>query len=164
MMNRKFQSLATSCLAALTLGLAACATPPAPVPLAESLSRESSLSIFNSLVQQAGMSDNLRAAGPLTVFAPSDEAFKAVPAKTMAALAGDKAQLKALLSYHIISGRVSAADVKNGEVQTLQGTKVALSRAGTFVTIEDAMVQQADISASNGVAHVIDRVLTLPKK
>ena len=164
MMNRKFQSLATSCLAALTLGLAACATPPAPAPLAESLSRESSLSTFNSLVQQAGMSDSLRAAGPLTVFAPSDEAFKAVPAKTMAALAGDKAQLKALLSYHIISGRVSAADVKNGEVQTLQGAKVALSRAGTFVTIEDAMVQQADISASNGVVHVIDRVLTLPKK
>ncbi len=163
-MNRKFQSLAASCLAALTLGLAACATPPAPAPLAESLSRESSLSTFNSLVQQAGMSDSLRAAGPLTVFAPSDEAFKAVPAKTMAALAGDKAQLKALLSYHIISGRVSAADVKNGEVQTLQGAKVALSRAGTFVTIEDAMVQQADISASNGVVHVIDRVLTLPKK
>ena len=110
------------------------------------------------------MSDSLRAAGPLTVFAPSDEAFKAVPAKTMDALAKDNAQLKAVLSYHIISGRVSAADVKNGNVQTLQGAKVALSRAGTFVTVEDAMVQQADISASNGMAHVIDRVLTPPKK
>ncbi len=163
-MNRKFQTLASSCLAALTLGLAACATPPAPVPLADTLSRESSLSIFNKLVQQAGMSDSLRAAGPLTVFAPSDEAFKAVPAKTMDALAKDNAQLKAVLSYHIISGRVSAADVKNGNVQTLQGAKVALSRAGTFVTVEDAMVQQADISASNGMAHVIDRVLTPPKK
>jgi uncharacterized surface protein with fasciclin (FAS1) repeats len=151
-------------LAAVALGLAACATSPAPAPLADTLSRDPGLSTFNRLVEQAGMKDELRAAGPLTVFAPSDEAFKAVPAKTLEALAADKTQLKAVLSYHILAGKVAAAEVKNGNAKTLQGANVALAKAGAFVTVEDAMVQQADIGATNGVAHVIDRVLMPPKK
>ena len=151
-------------LASLSLGLTACATAPVPAPLADTLGRDPQLSTFNRLVQQAGMQDELRAAGPLTVFAPSDEAFKAVPAKTLEALAADKAQLKAVLNYHIIASKLAAGEVKNGNVKTLQGANVALSRAGSFVTVEEAMVQQADIAATNGVAHVIDRVLMPPKK
>ena len=151
-------------LASLCLGLTACATAPVPAPLADTLGRDPQLSTFNRLVQQAGMQDELRAAGPLTVFAPSDEAFKAVPAKTLEALAADKAQLKAVLNYHIIASKLAAGEVKNGNVKTLQGANVALSRAGSFVTVEEAMVQQADIAATNGVAHVIDRVLMPPKK
>lgn len=149
---------------ALTVGLAACATAPAPAPLTETLGRAPQLSTFNRLVAEAGMSDELRAAGPLTVFAPSDEAFKAVPAKTMQELAADKAQLKAVLSYHILAGKLAAADVRNSNQKTLQGGTIALARAGDFVTVEDAMVQQADINATNGVAHVLDRVLMPPKK
>ena len=144
--------------------LAACATAPAPAPLADTLARDPQLSTFNRLVAQAGLTDALRASGPLTVFAPSDEAFKAVPAKTMEALAADPAQLKAVLSYHVIDGRVAAADVKPGTAKTRQGATVALAKAGSFVTVDDAVVQQADIAATNGVAHVVDRVLMPPKK
>ncbi|KQW50751.1 MULTISPECIES: fasciclin domain-containing protein [unclassified Roseateles] len=144
--------------------LAACATTPAPAPLADTLAREPQLSTFNRLVAQAGLAEDLRAAGPVTVFAPSDEAFKAVPAKTMEALAADRAQLKAVLSHHIIDGRMAAADVKQGSAKSRQGSTVALARAGSFITIEDAVVQQADITATNGVAHVVDRVLMPPKK
>jgi uncharacterized surface protein with fasciclin (FAS1) repeats len=160
-MNKPTHFLA---LAALALGLSACATAPAPAPLADTLGRDPQLSTFNRLVEQAGMKDELRAAGPLTVFAPSDEAFKAVPAKTLEALSKDNAQLKAVLSYHIVSAQLLAAEVKPGNVKTLQGGNVALAKAGDFVTVEEAMVQQADIKSTNGVAHVIDRVLMPPKK
>ena len=119
---------------------------------------------FNRLVAQAGLADELRGSGPLTVFAPSDEAFKAVPAKTMEALAADPAQLKAVLAYHVIDGRMTAADVKTGAAKTRQGANIALAKAGSFVTVDDAVVQQADIVATNGVAHVVDRVLMPPKK
>ncbi|MDG0854168.1 fasciclin domain-containing protein [Roseateles puraquae] len=150
-------------LAAAAL-LAACATTPAPAPLTDTLARDPQLSTFNRLVAQAGLADELRTAGALTVFAPSDEAFKAVPAKTMEALAADPAQLKAVLAYHIIDGRVTAADVKPGAAKTRQGASLALAKAGSFVTVDDAVVQQADVVATNGVAHVIDRVLMPPKK
>jgi uncharacterized surface protein with fasciclin (FAS1) repeats len=144
--------------------LAACATTPTPAPLAETLAREPQLSTFNRLVAQAGLTDTLRAAGPFTVFAPSDDAFKAVPAKTMEALVADPAQLKAVLGYHIVEGQVTAADVKPGAAKTRQGASVALAKAGSFVTADDAVVQQTDILATNGVAHVVDRVLMPPKK
>lgn len=144
--------------------LGACATTPAPAPLTDALAREPQLSTFSRLVAQAGLAEQLRAAGPLTVFAPSDEAFKAVPAKTLEMLAADPAQLKAVLSYHIIDGRVAAADVKPGSAKTRQGAALALAKAGGFVTVDDAVVQQADIVATNGVAHVVDRVLMPPKK
>jgi uncharacterized surface protein with fasciclin (FAS1) repeats len=100
----------------------------------------------------------------MTVFAPNDEAFKAVPAKTMEALAKDKEQLKAVLGFHVLPVKLMAAEVKNGNVKTLQGADLAVGRAGDFVTVEDGMVQQADIQASNGVVHIVDRVLMPPKK
>jgi uncharacterized surface protein with fasciclin (FAS1) repeats len=150
-------------LAAAAL-LAACATTPAPAPLTDTLAREAQLGTFNRLVAQAGLADELRGHGPLTVFAPSDEAFKAVPAKTMEALAADRTQLKALLSYHIIDGRMAAADVRLGAAKSHQGANLALAKAGDMITVDDAIVQQADLVATNGVAHVIDRVLMPPRK
>lgn len=159
-MNRRSSLIA---LAASVL-LAACATLPAPAPLTDTLARDPQLSTFSRLVAQAGLADELHAAGPFTVFAPTDDAFKAVPAKTMEALAADPAQLKAVLSYHIIEGRVAAADVKPGTAKTRQGAMLALAKAGSFVTVDDAVVQQADVMATNGVAHVVDRVLMPPKK
>lgn len=159
-MNRLSSLIA---LAASAL-LAACATTPAPAPLTETLARNAQLSTFTRLVAQAGLADELRAAGPVTVFAPSDEAFKAVPAKTMEALTADPAQLKAVLAYHVIDGRVAAADVKPGTAKSRQGANLSLAKAGSFVTVDDAVVQEADIVATNGVAHVIDRVLMPPKK
>lgn len=136
----------------------------APAPLSETLAHEAQLSTFNRLIIEAGLQDELRAAGPLTVFAPTDEAFKAVPAKTLDSLQADKEQLKAVLRFHILAAKLNAADIKPGASATLQGASLTLARAGEFVTVEEAMVQRADVAASNGVVHVIDRVLLPPKK
>ncbi|SDZ72820.1 MULTISPECIES: fasciclin domain-containing protein [Acidovorax] len=145
--------------------LGACAThAPTSQTLADTVAKTPSLQTFNTLVAEAGLTDTLKAAGPYTVFAPSDAAFKAVPAKTLEALKQDKALLKSVLSYHIVPSRLASAEVKPGNFKTVQGANVALARAGTFVTVEDAMVEQADIAATNGVVHVVDRVLMPPKK
>lgn len=160
MLNR-IRSLA---LIAFFSALSACAATPSPVPVSDTLGRQPQLSTFNRLVEQAGLQDELRAAGPFTVFAPSDDAFKAVPAKTLDAWNADKEQLKAVLRFHVVEARLASAAVVQGNQKSVQGAPLALSRAGEFVTVEDAMVQQADINASNGVVHVIDRVLVPPKK
>ena len=139
--------------------LMACATAPAPATIADTALRSSQLSTFSKLVQDAGLGETLRGVGPYTVFAPSNEAFVAVPAKTMAELAANKELLKSVLSYHLLPGRVSAGEVRNASLKTLQGANVGTSKAGTFVTVEDALVTQADIAATNGVVHIIDKVL-----
>jgi uncharacterized surface protein with fasciclin (FAS1) repeats len=150
-------------LSAVLLGLTACATGPSPAPLAETLSRDPAVSTFSKLVDQAGLKEELSAAGPLTVFVPSDEAFKQVPAATLEKLSADKEQLKSVLRFHVIGARILAADVNNGNQKTAQGANLAVSRAGDFVTVgEDAVVTKKDIMATNGVAHVIDRVLMPP--
>lgn len=153
-------------LAALTSALLiqGCATSSAPATIADTAARTPQLSTLNKLIADAGLAETLRQPGPYTVFAPSDEAFKAVPAKTMAELAGNKELLKSVLTYHVLPGQVASAEVKNGNAKSLQGANLALAKAGGFVTVEDAMVTQADVRASNGVVHVIDRVLMPPKK
>lgn len=149
----------------LTLAvLAGCATAPAPKTLADTAAAAPQLSTLNRLLQDAGLADTLRGAGPYTVFAPTNEAFQALPKATLDALAKDKAQLAAVLSYHVVPGKVMAADVKPGKAKTVQGAELNLAKAGAFVTVEDAMVVQADVNASNGVVHVIDRVLIPPRR
>jgi uncharacterized surface protein with fasciclin (FAS1) repeats len=144
--------------------LAACATTSAPVSVADTIARDPQLSTLNGLVQKAGLGDTLKAAGPYTVFAPTNDAFKAVPAKTLDELSKDPARLRDVLSYHVLPARVTAAEVKPGNAKTAQGANLALSKAGTFVTVEDAMVQTADIQATNGVVHTVDRVLMPPRR
>ena len=144
--------------------LAGCATSPPPATIADTAARTPQLSTLNKLIADAGLTETLRGAGPYTVFAPSDEAFKAVPAKTMGELAADKEKLKAVLTYHVLPGRLAAAQVKDGKLKTVNGAEVNVSHAGTFVTVEDALVTQADVGASNGVVHVVDRVLLPPVK
>jgi uncharacterized surface protein with fasciclin (FAS1) repeats len=82
----------------------------------------------------------------------------------MAELAANKDLLKAVLAYHVLPGKVTSADAKNSNMKTVQGANVALARAGTFVTVEDAVVTQADVMATNGVVHIIDKVLIPPKR
>ena len=157
MLNRRFL------FAAVTLAaLAGCATHSTPVSVADTLAAKPQLSTLNSLVSKAGLTDTLKGAGPFTVFAPTDEAFAKVPAKTMDELGKDPAKLKAVLTYHVVPGKFMAADVKNGNAKTVNGANLALSKAGDFVTVEDALVQTADISATNGVVHVVDSVLIPP--
>ncbi len=148
--------------ASLVTLLAGCATTQAPVPVADALARDPQLSTLAGLVQKAGLTDTLRAAGPYTVFAPTNEAFKAIPQKTLDELAANPARLKAVLTYHVLPARVASADVKVGNAKTVEGANLALGKAGTFVTVEDAMVQTPDIAATNGVIHTIDRVLLPP--
>jgi uncharacterized surface protein with fasciclin (FAS1) repeats len=148
----------------LTALAAGCATTPTPTTIADTAAANPQLSTLSKLVAEAGLTETLRGAGPFTVFAPSDEAFKAVPAKTMQELAANKEMLKAVLTYHVIAGKVMAADVKNGNVKTVNGANLALAKAGTFVTVEEALVQQADVPVTNGVVHVIDKVLLPPKR
>ena len=150
--------------AAALLVLAACATSPAPNTIADTAAVTPELSTLNKLIGDAGLTETLRGTGPFTVFAPTNDAFKAVPAKTLDALGKDPALLKSVLTYHVLAGKVAASDVKNGPAKTMQGANVALARAGTFVTIDDAVVTAADVPVSNGVVHVIDRVLLPPLK
>jgi uncharacterized surface protein with fasciclin (FAS1) repeats len=112
-------------------------------------------------LQAAGLVDTLKGKGPFTVFAPTDEAFAKVPKADLDALLKDKAKLTAVLTYHVVPGKVMAKDVKAGMAKTVQGGSLTLATAGG-VTVNGAKVTAADIVADNGVIHVIDTVL-LPK-
>lgn len=146
--------------------LAACATQPAgsPTTIAETIARDPQLSTLNGLVAKAGLTETLKAAGPYTLFAPTNAAFQSVPAKTFDELAGNPARLKEVLSYHVVPAKLTAASVKPGNVKSAQGANLALARAGDFVTVEEAMVEKADIVASNGIVHKVDRVLMPPRR
>jgi uncharacterized surface protein with fasciclin (FAS1) repeats len=112
-------------------------------------------------LQAAGLVDTLKGKGPFTVFAPTDDAFAKVPKADLDALLKDKAKLTAVLTYHVVPGKVMAKDVKAGKVKTVQGSELTLATAGG-VTVDGAKVTAADIAADNGVIHVVDTVL-MPK-
>ena len=113
-------------------------------------------------LKAAGLVDTLKGAGPFTVFAPTDAAFAALPKGTVENLLKpeNRKQLIAILTYHVVPGRVSATQVaKMDTATTVQGGKVAIAASGDAVTIYGARVVSADVAASNGVIHVIDKVL-----
>ena len=116
-------------------------------------------------VQAAGLVSTLQGAGPFTVFAPTDAAFAKLPAGTVETLLKpeNKAKLAAILTYHVVAGKVMAADVKTGKVKSVQGQELSLVAKDGGVTVDGAKVVKADIAASNGVIHVIDSVV-LPKE
>jgi uncharacterized surface protein with fasciclin (FAS1) repeats len=112
-------------------------------------------------VQAAGLVDTLKGPGPFTVFAPTDEAFAKIPKAQLDALLKDKVKLTAVLTYHVVPGKVMAKDVKPGKVKTVQGSEITLSTSGG-VMVDNAKVVKTDVAASNGVIHVIDTVI-MPK-
>lgn len=116
-------------------------------------------------VQAAGLVSTLQGTGPFTVFAPTDAAFAKLPAGTVETLLKpeNKAKLAAILTYHVVAGKVMAADVKTGKVKSVQGQELSLMVKDGAVTVDGAKVVKADIVASNGVIHVIDSVV-LPKE
>jgi uncharacterized surface protein with fasciclin (FAS1) repeats len=119
---------------------------------------------FNTLATAlgaAGLVDTLKGKGPFTVFAPTDEAFAKIPKADLDALLKDKAKLTAVLTYHVVAGKVMAADVKAGKVKTVQGSELTIATAGG-VKVDNANVVKTDIVADNGVIHVIDSVI-MPK-
>jgi uncharacterized surface protein with fasciclin (FAS1) repeats len=122
--------------------------------------------MFNTLVtavKAAGLVETLKGTGPFTVFAPTDEAFKKLPAGTVEGLLKDTAKLKEVLTYHVVPGKVMAADVvKLKDAKTVQGGSVTIAVNGGTVSVDGAKVLKADVAASNGVIHVIDTVI-MPK-
>ena len=104
------------------------------------------------------MIDTLKGKSPFTVFAPTDEAFAKIPKADLDALLKDKAKLTAVLTYHVVPGKVMAADVKAGKVKTVQGSELTISTTGG-VMVDKAKVTATDIAADNGVIHVIDSVI-----
>lgn len=113
-------------------------------------------------LKAAGLIETLKGPGPFTVFAPTDAAFAKLPAGTVEALLKDKAKLTRILTYHVVAGKVMAADVvKLAQAKTVEGSMVSIN-ASNGVKINDATVVKADLAASNGVIHVIDTVI-LPK-
>ena len=121
---------------------------------------------FNTLVtavKAAGLVETLKGEGPFTVFAPTDAAFAKVPTDTLNALLADKAALANVLTYHVVAGKVMAADVvKLTSAETVQGQAVSIEVKDGKVYVDGAQVVTTDIKASNGVIHVIDTVI-LPK-
>ncbi len=118
-----------------------------------------SFTILLTAVDAVGLGDTLAEGGPFTVFAPNDEAFAKLPAGTVESLLADPAKLTDILTYHVVPGRVTAADAAAlSSAPTVQGTELSIAMNGG-VQVGDAHVVAADIEASNGVIHVIDRVL-----
>lgn len=164
-LSRRVLMSALVCVAASQF--AGCATTESsPANLQALASRDAQLSTFVKLTQQAGLEDLLTGSTQVTVFAPTDEAFRAVPAATLDKLSKDPAALKALLQHHAVAGRTTRATLTadTTSLTTLGGGKVSVAKAGDFITVDEALVTQPDGNATNGVLHVIDRVLTPPKK
>jgi transforming growth factor-beta-induced protein len=146
---------------------AAAATPDAGAATGDIVAVAAANGSFGTLVkavEAAGLVDTLKGPGPFTVFAPTDEAFAKVDPAVLAKLLlpENKAVLAKVLTYHVVAGKVMAADVKTGEVATVEGSKASLVADAGKVTIDGAAVVTADVAASNGVIHVIDAVI-LPK-
>ena len=119
---------------------------------------------FKTLVvalKAADLVPTLKGKGPFTVFAPTDAAFAKIPKADLDALLKDKAKLTAVLTYHVVPGKVMAADVKAGNVKTVQGSEITITTMGG-VMVDKAKVTATDIVADNGVIHVIDSVI-MPK-
>jgi uncharacterized surface protein with fasciclin (FAS1) repeats len=112
-------------------------------------------------LQAAGLVDTLKGPGPFTVFAPTDAAFAKIPKADLDALLKDKTKLTAILTYHVVPGKVMAKDVKAGKVKTVQGSELTVTTTGG-VMVDNAKVTATDVAADNGVIHVIDTVV-IPK-
>ncbi len=147
-------------LLALTLGLGMSVSAFA-ADIVDTAVKAGNFKTLVAAVQAAGLVDTLKGAGPFTVFAPTDEAFAKIPKATLDGLLKDKAALTKILTYHVVSGKVMAKDVKAGAVKTVQGQDITLATT-SGVTVNGAKVVAADVAASNGVIHAIDTVI-MPK-
>jgi uncharacterized surface protein with fasciclin (FAS1) repeats len=157
-----FQRL-TGAVVLATLILATPTRAQAPKDLVDVAVAAGSFKTLVAAVQAAGLVEVLKRPGPLTVLAPTDDAFAKIPKADLDALMKDKAKLSSVLQYHVLTGNVSAADLKMmKDFGTAQGQRIQLSSSGGVLKVNNATVVKSDVPASNGVIHVIDTVL-LPK-
>ena len=163
--------------AALAIVVAACGSAASPTPapatpapsaaagdIVETATAAGSFKTLLTAATAAGLVDTLKGAGPFTVFAPTDEAFAALPAGTLDSLLADKEALKKVLLYHVVSGKVTSDQVvKLTSADSVEGSPIAISvKDGKVYLNDSAMVVTADIETSNGVIHVIDKVILPP--
>jgi uncharacterized surface protein with fasciclin (FAS1) repeats len=162
---RRLVSLAAAALL-LVLSTAAYANPkPGSQDIVDTAVAAGSFKTLVAALKAAGLVDTLKGKGPFTVFAPTDDAFAKLPAGTVDELLKpeNKQKLIAILTYHVVAGKVTAAQaMKLHSAKTVNGQSLAISADGGTVKINDATVTKADIMCSNGVIHVIDTVL-MPK-
>lgn len=161
---RKLSLLATAAVLAFAAPTAAQAQDKNIVQVAV---EAGSFKTLAKLLGDAGLVETLQGPGPFTVFAPTDEAFAKVPAATLQALAADKAKLKAVLLYHVVAGKVPAAEalkLAGKSAKMAEGSEAKISVMGGTPMINQAHIVKTDIMASNGIIHVIDAVILPPAK
>jgi uncharacterized surface protein with fasciclin (FAS1) repeats len=136
-------------------------SPSASSTIVGLASANSNLKVLTKALKASGLDKKLSGPGPFTVFAPTDKAFAALPPGALETLLkpANKQKLVALLSYHVVSGQEKSTDLKSGSVPTLAGKPVTVKVQASGVTVNNAKVIKADVLASNGVVHVIDKVL-----
>lgn len=156
-------AIAITCIAAFAIPAAGAQAASKP-NIVQTAAAAPQFSTLVSLVKQAGLVGTLSGKAKFTVFAPTNAAFAKVPKKTLDALAKDKQQLKAVLLYHVVAGKVPASKVvKLDSAKTVNGAKVTIDvRKGNVFLNDNAKVTKADIAASNGIIHQINRVLLPP--
>jgi uncharacterized surface protein with fasciclin (FAS1) repeats len=158
-MNAKYSAYA---IAAMLVA----ASPAAAADIVETAVTNGSFKTLTAALQAAGLVETLKGKGPYTVFAPTDEAFKKLPAGTVENLLKpeNKAQLEKVLTYHVVAGSVMSGDLKGKttNAKTVEGSAIRIDASGNTVKVNDAVVTQADVNVSNGVIHVIDSVI-MPK-
>ena len=142
-------------------GLAQAESKPAGKDIVAVASGAGSFNTLVAAVKAAGLVDTLQGAGPFTVFAPTDEAFAKLPKGTVESLLKpeNKEKLVSILTYHVLSGKVMAADVKTMKAKTVNGQSLDVKVSDGAVTVDNAKVIKTDVAASNGVIHVIDTVV-----
>lgn len=153
--------------AAVAMSLTVVALPAKAKDIVDTAVSAGQFKTLVAAVKAAGLVDTLKSKGPFTVFAPTDAAFAKLPAGTVESLLKpeNKSKLVAILTYHVLPGKVMSGDIagKKLSVATVQGGKVSVN-AMSGVMINDAKVVSADIAASNGVIHVIDKVILPPQE
>jgi uncharacterized surface protein with fasciclin (FAS1) repeats len=139
-------------------------TATADETVAEVIDQNESFSVLKEAIDEAGLAATLSQPGPYTIFAPTDEAFEALPTETLQALQQpeNRAKLQQILSYHVVPSSITSAEITPGAVETVAGEPVNIATDAGQVKVEGATVTEPDIQASNGVIHAIDQVLLPP--
>jgi len=159
------KTFAAVTLSALVIGMAAAPASAQTRDIVDTAAGAGSFTTLAKALEAAGLVSTLKGAGPFTVFAPTDEAFAKLPPGTLETLLKpeNKQKLQRILTYHVVAGKVTAADVmKVKTAKAVSGDSITVQAADGAVRVDDARVTKADVMASNGVIHVIDTVI-LPK-
>ena len=155
--------LVVAATAVVAVSSPAAAGSPQAATIVETAVADDRFETLAMLLKRAGLVSTLQKPGPYTVFAPTDAAFAKVPKATLNALLRDRAKLRAVLLYHVVAGKVTAAKVvKLTSAKTANGSSVRVRVSGGNVFVDRAKVTQPDVMASNGVIHVVNRVLIPP--